>query len=79
MKFSRDGGQCNFVVCNSILTKTIYSSYTAIKLEKMDSGNTEYHVQREIIDEQRLKERSQRMDPSQINLPISHRLKKSLR
>uniref|UniRef100_A0A671QPI6 Solute carrier family 26 member 6-like n=1 Tax=Sinocyclocheilus anshuiensis TaxID=1608454 RepID=A0A671QPI6_9TELE len=44
----------------------------------MDSGHTEYHVQREIIDEQRLKERSQRMDPSQINLPISHRLKKSL-
>uniref|UniRef100_A0A8C2BCQ1 Solute carrier family 26 member 6, like n=1 Tax=Cyprinus carpio TaxID=7962 RepID=A0A8C2BCQ1_CYPCA len=37
-----------------------------------------YYVQREIIDEQRLKERSQRMDPSQINLPISHRLKKSL-
>uniref|UniRef100_A0A8C1KGY0 STAS domain-containing protein n=1 Tax=Cyprinus carpio TaxID=7962 RepID=A0A8C1KGY0_CYPCA len=45
---------------------------------KMDSGHTEYYVQREIIDEQRLKERSQRMDPSQINLPISHRLKKSL-
>ncbi len=45
----------------------------------MDSGHTEYHVQREIIDEQRLKERSQRMDPSQVNLPISHRLKKSLR
>ncbi|KTG05912.1 hypothetical protein cypCar_00005980 [Cyprinus carpio] len=44
----------------------------------MDSGHTEYYVQREIIDEQRLKERSQRMDPSQINLPISHRLKKSL-
>uniref|UniRef100_A0A672P5D1 Solute carrier family 26 member 6-like n=1 Tax=Sinocyclocheilus grahami TaxID=75366 RepID=A0A672P5D1_SINGR len=44
----------------------------------MDSGHREYHVQREIIDEQRLKERSQRMDPSQINLPISHRLKKSL-
>ncbi|XP_059426152.1 solute carrier family 26 member 6, like isoform X2 [Carassius carassius] len=44
----------------------------------MDSGHTEYHVQREIIDEQRLKERSQRMDPSQIKLPISHRLKKSL-
>uniref|UniRef100_A0A9J7YTW5 Solute carrier family 26 member 6, like 1 n=2 Tax=Cyprinus carpio TaxID=7962 RepID=A0A9J7YTW5_CYPCA len=40
--------------------------------------HTEYYVQREIIDEQRLKERSQRMDPSQINLPISHRLKKSL-
>uniref|UniRef100_A0A8C2K680 Solute carrier family 26 member 6, like n=1 Tax=Cyprinus carpio TaxID=7962 RepID=A0A8C2K680_CYPCA len=48
------------------------------KIEKMDSGHTEYYVQREIIDEQRLKERSQRMDPSQINLPISHRLKKSL-
>ncbi|XP_073707624.1 solute carrier family 26 member 6, like 1 [Garra rufa] len=44
----------------------------------MDSGHAEYRVQREIIDEQRLKERSQRMDPSQINLPIFHRLKKSL-
>ncbi|XP_050968985.1 solute carrier family 26 member 6, like [Labeo rohita] len=44
----------------------------------MDSGHAAYRVQREIIDEQRLKERSQRMDPSQINLPISHRLKRSL-
>ncbi|XP_056316255.1 solute carrier family 26 member 6, like [Danio aesculapii] len=44
----------------------------------MDSRHEGYHVKREVIDEQRLKERSQRMDPSQINLPISHRLKTSL-
>ncbi|XP_048055359.1 solute carrier family 26 member 6, like [Megalobrama amblycephala] len=44
----------------------------------MDSGNADYHIQREVIDEQRLKERSQRMDRSQTNLSISHRLKKSL-
>ncbi|XP_051568598.1 solute carrier family 26 member 6-like [Myxocyprinus asiaticus] len=44
----------------------------------MDSGNAGYRVQREVIDEQRLKELSQRMDFSQTNTPFSHRLKKSL-
>ncbi|KAG1942691.1 solute carrier family 26 member 6, like [Pimephales promelas] len=44
----------------------------------MDSRNAEYCIQREVIDEQRLKERSRRLDHSQTNLPISHWLKKSL-
>ncbi|TRY55040.1 hypothetical protein DNTS_020774 [Danionella cerebrum] len=43
----------------------------------MDSKHAGYHIKREVLDEQKLKERAQRLDPSQTNLPISHRLKKS--
>ncbi|XP_056606394.1 solute carrier family 26 member 6, like [Triplophysa dalaica] len=44
----------------------------------MDTGQVGYRIQREVIDEDRLKELSQRLDYSQSNIPIHHRLKKSL-
>nr|XP_055069342.1 solute carrier family 26 member 6, like [Misgurnus anguillicaudatus] len=44
----------------------------------MDSGHAGYSVQREVMDEQKLKELSQRLDYSQTNIPISQRIKRSL-
>ena len=38
-----------------------------------------YCVEREILDEERLKELSQRLDISQTRIPIAYRLKSSLR
>lgn len=38
-----------------------------------------YFVNREILDEERLEQMSQRLDPLQTHKPFSHRIKNSLR